>query len=211
MAHDLKAGETLRLLDGPTTVESVESGPVQPVFNLDVADAHDFFAGSAAALVHDNTLPDTRLQPFDADADVFRRIVREDRGEFPIISRGRSGVSASRPLSVGWRGERLAVRVSGLVLVVVAVAVAILLVPRGIHVVVGHRANRHRGGVAKIDTMTAVTVGHRFIRATVGAGIFATLERHLNVVADFELVERRRHPLTRRVRIRVGIGVCIRI
>ncbi len=66
MVRDLKGGETLRLLDGPATVEAVESGPVQPVFNLDVADAHDFFAGSAAALVHDNTLPDTRLQPFDA-------------------------------------------------------------------------------------------------------------------------------------------------
>ncbi len=48
MARDLKGGETLRLLDGPARVESVESGPVQPVFNLDVAEAHDFFAGAAA-------------------------------------------------------------------------------------------------------------------------------------------------------------------
>jgi hypothetical protein len=66
MARDLKGSETLRLLDGPARVEAVESGPVQPVYNLDVADAHDFFAGSAAVLVHDNTLPDTRLVPFDA-------------------------------------------------------------------------------------------------------------------------------------------------
>ena len=66
MARDLKGTETLRLLDGPARVESVAAGPVQPVFNLDVADAHDFFAGGAAALVHDNTLPDTRLSPFDA-------------------------------------------------------------------------------------------------------------------------------------------------
>ena len=66
MARDLKGGETLRLLDGPARVESVETGPVQLVFNLDVAEAHDFFAGAAAALVHDNTLPEIRLEPFDA-------------------------------------------------------------------------------------------------------------------------------------------------
>jgi hypothetical protein len=66
MARDLKAGDTLRLLEGPARVESVEAGPVQPVFNLDVADDHDFFAGVAAALVHDNTLPDLREAPFDA-------------------------------------------------------------------------------------------------------------------------------------------------
>ncbi len=65
MARDLKGGETLRLLTGPARVESVESGPVQLVYNLDVADAHDFFAGAAAALVHDNTLPETRITPFD--------------------------------------------------------------------------------------------------------------------------------------------------
>jgi hypothetical protein len=66
MARDLKGGENLRLLGGPARVESVEDGPVQPVFNLDVAEAHDFFAGAAAALVHDNTLPETRLELFDA-------------------------------------------------------------------------------------------------------------------------------------------------
>lgn len=36
------------------------------MFNLDVAEDHDFFAGEAGALVHDNTLPDLRLAPFDA-------------------------------------------------------------------------------------------------------------------------------------------------
>ncbi len=65
MARDLKGGETLRLLDGPAKVDSLKEGPVQRVFNLDVADAHDFFAGLASALVHDNTLPETRLVPFD--------------------------------------------------------------------------------------------------------------------------------------------------
>jgi hypothetical protein len=70
MARDLKGGERLRLLGGPARVESVESGAVQPVFNLDVALSHDFFAGTAAALVHDNTLPETRLEPFDSPRDV---------------------------------------------------------------------------------------------------------------------------------------------
>jgi hypothetical protein len=65
MARELKGGEIVRLLDGPARVESVASGPVQPVFNLDVAEADDFFAGRAAALVHDNTLPELRLEPFD--------------------------------------------------------------------------------------------------------------------------------------------------
>lgn len=70
MARELKGDETLRLLGGPARIESVSAGQVQPVFNLDVADDHDFFAGAVAALVHDNTLPDTRLEPFDAVRDL---------------------------------------------------------------------------------------------------------------------------------------------
>jgi hypothetical protein len=66
MARDLRAGDRLRLLDGVAEVAAVEEGKVQPVFNLDVAGDADFFAGAAAALVHDNTLPDPRLVPFDA-------------------------------------------------------------------------------------------------------------------------------------------------
>jgi hypothetical protein len=73
MARDLKGDETLRLLDGPSRVESISEGPVQPVFNLDVADSHNFFAGSVSALVHDNTLPDRRLRPFDAPAEIAAR------------------------------------------------------------------------------------------------------------------------------------------
>ena len=48
----------------------METGPVQPVFNLDVAEAHDFFAGAVAVLVHDNTLPEIRLEPFDAVSEL---------------------------------------------------------------------------------------------------------------------------------------------
>jgi hypothetical protein len=70
MARDLKPGETLRLLDQRALVESVETGPVQPVYNLDIAQDHDFFAGASAVLVHDNTLPDFRQSPFDAEPDL---------------------------------------------------------------------------------------------------------------------------------------------
>jgi len=66
MAREIRAGDRLRTLDGVAEVASVESGPVQPVINLDVAEDADFFAGQAGALVHDNTLPDPRLDPFDA-------------------------------------------------------------------------------------------------------------------------------------------------
>jgi len=66
MARDLKIGDTLRTLEGLSQVTSIEAGDVQPVFNLDVAEDADFFVGQQGALVHDNTLPDLRLAPFDA-------------------------------------------------------------------------------------------------------------------------------------------------
>ncbi len=65
MAREIRAGDRLRLLEAVAEVEGVEAGPVQLVYNLDVAEDADFFAGAAAALVHDNTLPDPRLAPFD--------------------------------------------------------------------------------------------------------------------------------------------------
>ena len=65
MARDLKAGDTLRTLGGLAAVAGIEPGTTQPVFNLDVADNADFFVGQGAALVHDNSLPDLRLAPFD--------------------------------------------------------------------------------------------------------------------------------------------------
>ena len=57
MARDLKPGEVLRTLDGPARITSVEQAPVQPVFNLDVAEFRTYFVGDSAMLVHDNTLP----------------------------------------------------------------------------------------------------------------------------------------------------------
>ena len=70
MARDLKAGDPVRTLGGVVPVDSVEAGKVELVYNLDIADDADFFAGTSAALVHDNTLPDPRLIPFDLAPEV---------------------------------------------------------------------------------------------------------------------------------------------
>jgi hypothetical protein len=66
MARDLKVGDPVRTLGGVAPVEAVESDKIQLVYNLDVADDADFYVGKLGALVHDNTLPDPRLAPFDA-------------------------------------------------------------------------------------------------------------------------------------------------
>ena len=66
MARDLKPGDALRTLGGVESVSSIEPGKVEPVYNLDVAQDADFFVGQRGALVHDNTLPDLRIAPFDA-------------------------------------------------------------------------------------------------------------------------------------------------
>lgn len=65
-ARDLKSGDTIRTLTGLARIEAIESAGVQPVYNLDVSTCHSFFVGRAGALVHDNTLPPLRLEPFDA-------------------------------------------------------------------------------------------------------------------------------------------------
>lgn len=66
MARDLKTGDVVRTLGGLVPVGAIDEEKVQPVFNLDVAEDADFFVGRQGALVHDNTLPDLRLPPFDA-------------------------------------------------------------------------------------------------------------------------------------------------
>ncbi len=57
-------------LGGLSKVVSVTAGPVVPLFNLDVARNRTFFVGRHDALVHDNTPPDPRLEPFDAGASL---------------------------------------------------------------------------------------------------------------------------------------------
>ncbi len=66
MAKQLHTGDTLRMLAGIARVVSIEPGATVPVFNLDVAGTRTFFVGLKDALVHDNTLPEPRLEPFDA-------------------------------------------------------------------------------------------------------------------------------------------------
>lgn len=66
MARELNSGDVLRALGGPARVVSVTPGPVTRLYNLDVAGCRTFFVGRHDALVHDNTLPDPRIKPFDA-------------------------------------------------------------------------------------------------------------------------------------------------
>jgi Pretoxin HINT domain len=70
MARDLKAGDQIRTVNGLATVRAVEPSKVQPVFNLDIDKDHSFFVGQVEALVHDNTLPELRLAPFDVAPDL---------------------------------------------------------------------------------------------------------------------------------------------
>jgi hypothetical protein len=65
MARDLKPGDLVRTLGGTSRMASIETGETVPVFNLDVADAHSFFVAEAGFLVHDNSIPGLRLEPFD--------------------------------------------------------------------------------------------------------------------------------------------------
>jgi hypothetical protein len=66
MARDLRPDDTIRRLGGTAQVVSVSEEKVQPVFNLDVAQCRSFFVGASGALVHDNSLVDPILRPFDA-------------------------------------------------------------------------------------------------------------------------------------------------
>jgi hypothetical protein len=66
-ARDLNTGDVLRTLGGTSPITSLESAPVQPVFNLDVAASRTYFVGASSMLVHDNTLPPAHVStpPFD--------------------------------------------------------------------------------------------------------------------------------------------------
>ena len=64
-ARDLHPGDRIRALNGVVEVKKIEHRPIQPVFNLVVAENHDFFVGHAAALVHDNDYAHRVERPFD--------------------------------------------------------------------------------------------------------------------------------------------------
>jgi Pretoxin HINT domain len=65
MARDLKAGDRLRMLDGVATIDSIEPGATQMVYNLTVAENRDFLVGSAGLLVHDYGFVLPVSEPFD--------------------------------------------------------------------------------------------------------------------------------------------------
>ncbi len=81
MARDLKPGDVIRALGGRADLVAVESEGEEPVFNLDVSEDHSFFVGSGAVLVHDNSLPETRLIPFDGTPEVASATGQRSRPE----------------------------------------------------------------------------------------------------------------------------------
>ncbi len=73
MARDLKPGDRIRAIGGVVAVRSVESSATQPVYNLDVAENHDFLVGSKGLLVHDSNFVQPVLEPFDRSSLVARQ------------------------------------------------------------------------------------------------------------------------------------------
>jgi hypothetical protein len=70
MARELRPGDRIRTIGGIALVKSVETASVQPVFNVEVARNRDFFVGAHGTLVHDNSLVQPVLGPFDRASDL---------------------------------------------------------------------------------------------------------------------------------------------
>ena len=49
---------------------SIEADKNQPVYNVDVAESHDFFVGKNGLLVHDFSFVQPVLQPFDRQPEI---------------------------------------------------------------------------------------------------------------------------------------------
>jgi Pretoxin HINT domain len=69
MARDLKAGDRLRVAGDAVTVELVEPETSQTVYNVDVAECRDVFVGASKLLVHDFSVAQPVLEPFDRPAN----------------------------------------------------------------------------------------------------------------------------------------------
>ena len=65
MARDLKSGDRLRMIGGIVSIQSIEPGPAQKVYNLTVAENRNFLVGSAGLLVHDFGFVQPVSEPFD--------------------------------------------------------------------------------------------------------------------------------------------------
>ena len=68
MARDLKAGDRLRVCGTTVEVELIEPGSSQKVYSLEVAESRDIFVGASKLLVHDFSLVQPVLEPFDRAA-----------------------------------------------------------------------------------------------------------------------------------------------
>jgi len=78
MARDLKPGDRVRSVGGTNEVTTVEQSSSEPVYNLKVMDAECFFVGRRGVLVHDNSLVEPVLEPFDAVPDLATIIELSD-------------------------------------------------------------------------------------------------------------------------------------
>jgi tetratricopeptide (TPR) repeat protein len=70
MARDLIAGDRVRMIGGIASIQSIEPGATQMVYNLDVAGNRDFLVGSAGLLVHDFSFVQPVAEPFDRQSDL---------------------------------------------------------------------------------------------------------------------------------------------
>jgi hypothetical protein len=69
MARELRVDDPLRTIGGIKSVESIQPGPRQLVYNLDVAMNRNFLVGTAGSLVHDFSFVRPVAEPFDRQAN----------------------------------------------------------------------------------------------------------------------------------------------
>lgn len=74
MARSLEPGDQIRAIDHIVRVAAVRPDRRQPVFNLEVLGAHDYFAGRTGFLVHDNSVVLPTADPFDAPARLAAQV-----------------------------------------------------------------------------------------------------------------------------------------
>jgi tetratricopeptide (TPR) repeat protein len=70
MAREMKAGDRVRVVGGVAEIQSIVPDAVQPVFNFEVGENRDYFVGKQGMLVHDNSLVQAVLDPFDQEPDL---------------------------------------------------------------------------------------------------------------------------------------------
>jgi Pretoxin HINT domain len=79
MARDLKPGDRVRAIGAIVEVKSVVADKSRPVFNLDVAESHDFLVGKQGLLVHDSDIVQPVLAPFDREPELASLRPRVDQ------------------------------------------------------------------------------------------------------------------------------------